>query len=91
VYGVLWNMVYGILVHDHLLLYDCYYSIICNQNGRTALQWASSEGRVDVVKLLLDRGAGIDRDSDVSHIMCMVCCGIWHMAIFFFIIFIIII
>ena len=47
-----------------LLIYVCLF--LC-QDGWTPLHWASSEGRIEVVRLLLDRGAGIQAQDKVSE------------------------
>ena len=44
------------------------YLPILRQDGFTALYVASQEGKVEAVKLLLDRGADIEASSDVSYI-----------------------
>ena len=38
------------------------------QNGNTPLMWASREGHDECVQLLLDRGAQIDHQNEVSAI-----------------------
>ena len=45
-----------------------------NQDGRTALYWAASKGHLDIVALLLDRGADIAAADNVSDLICIVCC-----------------
>ena len=43
-----------------------------SQDGQTALHHASSSGRTDMVKLLVDSGAQIDNKDKVSTEPCMV-------------------
>ena len=38
-----------------------------NQLGRTALHNASTEGHIEIVRLLLDRGANFDVTNKVRH------------------------
>jgi ankyrin repeat protein len=51
----------------YLLLYLS-ISAIHRQDGDRALRIASLVGQVEVVKLLLDRGADIEASSDVNYI-----------------------
>ena len=45
---------------------------VSSQYGQTALQRASYSGHTDVVKLLVDSGAQIDNEDQVSTEPCMV-------------------
>ena len=58
------------------LLCYCYYNIslyynniydIYTQDGNTALIWACNEGKVDVVKVLLQAGAAKDLQDNVRN------------------------
>ena len=50
-------------------------TVICivYQNGKTALMWASEKGREDMAQFLLDHGAGIDIQDNVSILYTIVC------------------
>ena len=39
----------------------------CTQHGQTALMWAAYNGRLDIVKLLLERGAQTDLQTEVTR------------------------
>ena len=59
-------------------LLPCPSSVI-TQSGRTALHWASIFGHIDVIILLLDRGASIDAKDDVSvSVLCAAAACISH-------------
>ena len=45
--------------------YDVHKSL---QNGRTALMWASQRGHLECVKKLLDRGAQVNVQDEVSAV-----------------------
>ena len=47
-----------------ITMYDCHVNE--NQDGYTALIWASAKGHKDVVKLLTDKGAKLDIQESVS-------------------------
>jgi ankyrin repeat protein len=44
-----------------------YITIVCDQDGKTALYVAVEKGCEDIISLLLDRGANIDIASVVSE------------------------
>ena len=52
----------------HITYSMYHYLPIHRQRGHTALHEASSEGHVEVVKLLLDRDADIEAKTNVSYI-----------------------
>ena len=47
-----------------MLLLHCNHT---QQGGYTALYIAAQDGQIEIVSLLLDRGANIDVATDVSH------------------------
>ena len=47
------------------------WGCVSPQHGRTALMWASCCGRVEIVRMLLDRGASVDATDDVSQPACL--------------------
>ena len=57
-------------VYTSLYLYDLNHHHFChvneNQGGSTALMKASIEGHKDIAKLLTDKGADLNLQSDVS-------------------------
>jgi ankyrin repeat protein len=56
---------------SHLLVYSrnifSFYSSIFVQDGWTALMGAAMKDHLDIVTLLLDRGAKIETTNNVSH------------------------
>ncbi len=51
------------------------WGCVSPQSGRTPLMWASHFGHVDIVRMLLDRGASMDATDDVSNQgSCSHCC-----------------
>lgn len=59
--GVGWCVVYMILVVLSII-----HVLLSLQKGWTPLTWASSAGHVECVQLLLDRGAHVNHQEDVS-------------------------
>ena len=53
-------------LHEIVISPCSVYMYFCLQDGVTALMMASREGRVDCVKLLLDKGASADLLDKVS-------------------------
>ena len=47
------------------------WGCVSPQQGRTALLWASKNGHVDIVRMLLDRGASVDATDCVSQPACL--------------------
>ena len=54
--------------HRHITYSIYQYLPIHRQRGDTALFIATQQGHVEVVRLLLDRGADIDAKTNVSYI-----------------------
>ena len=48
------------VLHSYLILSSLFCIILNNQNGRAALHIATEGGHVEVVKLLLDKGANVE-------------------------------
>ena len=64
------------LVYPYTVLYSL-------QDGRTPLMEALSEGHVECVRLLLDKGALVDHQDNVSAVGCLtndmlLSCSLWH-------------
>ena len=65
-------------LHEIVISPCSVYMYFSLQYGYTALMWASLEGRVECVKLLLDKGASADlldkvRCGVTSSIVCVAC------------------
>ena len=58
------NMLHNTFLYSATILTLC----LCPQNGFTALHMAAQEGKVDVVRLLIDAEAHIDMQINVYHV-----------------------
>ena len=64
-----------IVIHLYFIhsLLSLYCMIMNNQNGETALHKAAAGDQINIVRLLLDKGAKVNVIDIVSHCLCLCC------------------